>query len=140
MKLKGEIFDYDTKKGIVNASVYVSDKSGKPIKPVIGTYTDSNGNYSLEVPSNSYVTVSRVGYDRQTFSGRANNSNQLCSNDKCEWSLALYPKDKVIDSGGAITTSKDKVERKKWLTYLAWGIGGLSLIFLFWAIYKGTKK
>lgn len=54
-KLTGRILD-DTKQSVIGANVYIKELE-------IGTVTDANGKYSIEIPNGSYtVSISYVGF------------------------------------------------------------------------------
>ncbi|WP_163410291.1 TonB-dependent receptor [Flavobacterium ajazii] len=53
-KLTGQVFD-DTKQSVIGANVYIQELE-------VGTVTDSNGKFSLEIPNGSYtVSISYIG-------------------------------------------------------------------------------
>ena len=59
--LKGVITDASDGEPLIGASVVVKGSKG------VGTATDIDGNYTIEVPSDGEIIVSYLGYDTQTL-------------------------------------------------------------------------
>ena len=66
MNLTGTIKDKNST--LPSANIYVSDKNGNPLQPLIGTSSSVvDGSYNLgNVPPMAYVTASYVGYKKNT--------------------------------------------------------------------------
>jgi hypothetical protein len=95
---KGTVYDRSTDSTLSSAIVYISGTS-------VGTYSDINGNFELDVSKCSFmpITISMPGYYSVTLSGHG--SNKM-------YDIYLYPK--IKESNGVIV----KGEKGKWEEYL----------------------
>uniref|UniRef100_UPI00404840E5 carboxypeptidase-like regulatory domain-containing protein n=1 Tax=Mariniflexile sp. TaxID=1979402 RepID=UPI00404840E5 len=63
IEIKGKLLDKETNQPIEYATVLVADNT--TLKPIKGTTTDINGNFSLvTTATNFYIEVSFIGYKK----------------------------------------------------------------------------
>jgi hypothetical protein len=65
--VKGRVLDSSDRNPLPYTNVFIVDSSGKVTDPPIGTTTDQNGFFSINVPSGMRVAFSHVGYARTTI-------------------------------------------------------------------------
>lgn len=86
--LRGKVVDYTTNKPLENAHVYYFKNGIKE-----GVTTNVNGDYQLEVPANSLVTISFLGYE--TIQDTASNIGEVeYLSTKAEQLKTIYLTDK----------------------------------------------
>lgn len=73
-KVTGTIVDSKTGEAIIGANVIVEGTT-------IGTVTDFDGNFTLEVPQNGNLVISSIGYIRQTIKPTGNKLNIKLAED-----------------------------------------------------------
>lgn len=119
----------------------VTDSSGVPMpgvtvsikeKPSIGTTTDLNGNFALDVPENATLVFSMVGFDKQEVpvGNKAELKIQMhpSANTLGETVVVAFGKQKKADVVGAVTTinpSELKVPASNLTTALAGRLAGV---------------
>jgi hypothetical protein len=143
VSVSGKIRDKHTKQALGYANVYLSDVGGKP-KGGIGTATDVNGNFSLSVPDGSYITVSYVGYPKDTFKVENLTCKRVGSETSCD-TIRELDSDKGIELGMVTIeadrpTPRDGNKKMNWTTI---GIISLTLLVIVgtgFIIYKSRKK
>ena len=119
----------------------VTDSSGAPLsgvtvsvkeKPTVGTTTDLNGNFVLDVPEHSTLIFSMIGFDRQMIT--VANQTELkvrlvpSANTLGETVVVAFGKQKKADVVGAITTinpSELKIPASNLTTALAGRLAGV---------------
>lgn len=159
MKVNGIVKDRGTKETIVGAKVFLSDAQGN-IKNNLGSITDIDGEFSLEIPSgeisNGYLTASFMGYTTMTYKLSPNQSififeitDKVQSYDEVEI-IAESSKTKCEKQGGVYDpsskrcnlVSKPKIKKNKKLRNQLI-IGGFILLLATvggLVIYKRFKK
>jgi hypothetical protein len=65
--IQGQVTDAQTGETLPGANIYVSDADGNALQPTVGVSSDSNGFFDLDAPADSLITISYVGYSRQTY-------------------------------------------------------------------------
>jgi outer membrane receptor protein involved in Fe transport len=66
IEIKGIVLDKDSNQPIEYATVLIADNN--TLKPIKGTITDSNGNFTLETTAaNFYIEISFIGYKKSLF-------------------------------------------------------------------------
>lgn len=66
MNITGHIIDKTTGESLPGANIYFSAENGVYIPGAIGTYTDGNGNYSINGVG-EYITATFTGYQKLTL-------------------------------------------------------------------------
>lgn len=61
--MRGQVIDQETRQPLFGANVYASDERGKPLSPIKGTTTNSEGNFEFQTNA-KYVSISYVGFQK----------------------------------------------------------------------------
>lgn len=132
MNLTGTIKDNNGT--LPSANIYVSDKNGSPLQPLIGTSSNvMDGTYSLNnVPPMAYVTASYVGYKKNTVQ-----IPFIVGGNATKHDFFLEPDNAELKTFEFIEETEKPVSepKKKNKGYIVAGVS-LTLIILGFAAYK----
>ncbi|GGE98382.1 TonB-linked outer membrane protein, SusC/RagA family [Chishuiella changwenlii] len=122
--ITGMVTDDETLVGIAGASVKVeaqsistkTDQKGIIESVTVGTVTDENGNFSLEVPANTEaVLISYLGYESRLIQLSSSNGN---------YTISLKPTEEVLKEADnalkeVVVTGYQKIEKRKLTSAIA---------------------
>lgn len=77
MQTKGRITNATTQEPILFATIYESDKDGKPVNNGNNTSSDENGYFQIETTEPNYITARVVGANPQTKKPQEETNFQL---------------------------------------------------------------
>lgn len=102
--MQGNVISKTDGEPIIGASVYVTDNQ------TIGTMTDFDGNFTLEVPATSTVTVSYIGFQTQVVKAQANVNIILEEDSQMleEMVVLGYQTQRKVDLTGAVSAVDTK--------------------------------
>jgi len=125
MTITGTITDKDGT--LPSANVYVSDKQGNPLQPLIGTSSSVvDGSYTLnDVPQDAYVTTSYVGLKKNTV--------QINGNAKQDF--LLVPDSAEIPAFEFVADAFTPKKINKTLMYIGIGIGVVVLVYVLYRVF-----
>ena len=108
------------------AAVFISDKDGKPISPVVVTTAGADGVYYLEVPEMSFVTATFVGTKRITARPTPVTNFLLVDDNRLPEVIVKAPKTQPVKK-----VVKQPVEQKTdYFPYVAGGVAFLLALVL----------
>lgn len=115
--LRGKVVDFTTNKPLENAHVYYLKNGIKE-----GVTTNVNGEYQLEVPVNSLITITFLGYE--TIQDAASNIGEV---------EFLSPKAEQLDP---VYITNEKPTNK----YLLAGVGVAAALFIVFSVSNNENK